>query len=228
MHIPDGFIDAPTSLAFGVVAAAGIAVCLRKGSAELDERAAPLAGLTAAFVFAAQMVNFPVAAGTSGHLLGGVLAAVLVGPWIGATCIAVVLLMQGLFFADGGLTAIGLNVTNMALIGGLLGYLLFRAILRVMPQRSSSVPWAAAIAAALSVPMAAAGFVLQFAVGSNIDNLSMSAVLTAMLGVHALIGLGEAAITFLTVGLVMRSRPDLVHGARGVLRSERATSPVAA
>jgi cobalt/nickel transport system permease protein len=224
MHIPDGFIDAPTSVAFGVVAAAGIGYCLRRGSAELDDRAAPLAGLTAAFVFAAQMLNFPVAAGTSGHLLGGVLAAVLVGPWIGATCLAVVLLLQGLFFADGGITALGLNVTNMSLLGALGGYLLFRVVLRLLPQRRTSVPVAAAVAAGLSVPIAAAGFVLQFAIGGTVEDLSLRAVLAAMVGVHVLIGLGEATITFLTVGLVLRSRPDLVHGARGLLRRESARS----
>ena len=224
MHIPDGFIDAPTSIAYGVVAAAGIGYCLRKGSAELDERAAPLAGLTAAFVFAGQMLNFPVAAGTSGHLLGGVLAAVLVGPWVGATCLAVVLLLQALFFADGGLTALGLSTVNMSFVGALGGYAVFRLLLRVLPRRSASVPLAAAIAAALSVPMAAASFVLQFAIGGTVDDLSMSAVLAAMLGVHAIIGIGEAVITFLAVGLVMSSRPDLVYGARDVLRRERASA----
>lgn len=222
MHIPDGFIDAPTSIAFGVVAAAGLGVCLRKGSAELDERAAPLAGLTAAFVFAGQMLNFPVAAGTSGHLLGGVLAAVLVGPWIGATCLAVVLLLQALFFADGGLTALGLSTFNMSFVGALGGYLVYLGVLRLLPQRSASVPVAAAVAAAVSVPLAAASFVLQFSLGGTVEDLSLSAVLAAMVGVHVLIGIGEAVITFLTVGLVMSSRPDLVHGAQRVLRRERA------
>lgn len=223
MHIPDGFIDAPTSIAYGVVAAVGIGYCLKKGSAELDERAAPLAGLTAAFVFAGQMLNFPVAAGTSGHLLGGVLAAVLVGPWIGATCIAVVLLLQALFFADGGLTALGLSTFSMAFVGALGGYLIYRGVLRLLPRTRASVPIAAAVAAGLSVPLAASSFVLQFAIGGTVENLSLSAVLAAMVGVHLLIGLGEAAITFLTVGLVMSSRPDLVYGARRALRRERAT-----
>ena len=221
MHIPDGFIDAPTSIAYGVVAAAGIGLCLRKGSAELDERAAPLAGLTAAFVFAGQMLNFPVAAGTSGHLLGGVLAAVLVGPWIGATCLAVVLLLQALFFADGGLTALGLSTFNMSFVGALGGYLVYLAVLRVLPKRTASGPVAAAIAAAGSVPLAAASFVLQFAVGGTVEDLSLSAVLAAMVGVHVLIGIGEAVITFLTVGLVMSSRPDLVYGARRIRRREQ-------
>lgn len=228
MHIPDGFIDAPTSVAFGVVAAAGIGYCLRKGSAELDERAAPLAGLTAAFVFAGQMLNFPVAAGTSGHLLGGVLAAVLVGPWIGATCIAVVLLLQGLFFADGGLTALGLSTFNMAFVGALGGYVIYRGVLRLLPRRTASVPIAAAVAAALSVPLAAASFVVQFALGGTVENLSLAAVFGAMVGVHLLIGIGEAVITFLTVSLVMSSRPDLVYGARRALRRERATQTTTA
>lgn len=228
MHIPDGFIDAPTSLAYGVVAAAGIGYCLRKGSAELDERAAPLAGLTAAFVFAGQMVNFPVAAGTSGHLLGGVLAAVLVGPWVGATCLAVVLLLQALFFADGGLTALGLSTVNVAFLGAIAGYALYRGVLRLLPRRTASVPLAAAVAGALSVPLAAASFVLQFAIGGTVEDLSLTAVLSAMVGVHLLIGIGEAVITFLTVSLVMSSRPDLVYGARSLLRRERAAETAAA
>ena len=227
MHVPDGFLDPATSAATAAVAAAGVAVALRGARRELDERTAPMAGLTAAFVFAGQMLNFPVAAGTSGHLLGGVLAAVLVGPWIGATCLAVVLLLQALFFADGGLTALGLSTFNMSFVGALGGYLVFRGVLRVLPQRRASVPLAAAVAAALSVPMAAASFVLQFSLGGTVEDLSLSAVLAAMVGVHALIGIGEAVITFLTVGLVMSSRPDLVHGARGVLRRERAADAAA-
>src|ERR1700754_643704 len=114
MHVPDGFLNAPTSVATGAVAVAGVAVALRKAQGELDERTAPLAGLTAAFVFAVQMLNFPVGVGTSGHLMGGALAAVLVGPWTAVLCLSVVLLVQGLLFADGGLTALG---TNISLIG---------------------------------------------------------------------------------------------------------------
>ena len=113
MHVPDGFINAPVSAAAGVVAAGAVAVSLRGARRELDERTAPLAGLVAAFIFAVQMLNFPVAAGTSGHLLGGALAAILVGPYTGVLCISVVLLMQGILFADGGLTALGVNITDM-------------------------------------------------------------------------------------------------------------------
>ncbi len=117
MHIPDGFIDIPTSTAFAALAATGVALSIKGAKSTLDEKTAPLAGLTATFIFAVQMLNFPVAAGTSGHLLGGALAAVLVGPYAATLSLTVVLLMQGLLFADGGLTAIGLNVFNMAIIG---------------------------------------------------------------------------------------------------------------
>src|SRR5262245_10454686 len=109
MHIPDGFIDGSTSATVGAMAIAGVGVCCAKSSRVLDDKQVPMAGLSAAFVFAAQMLNFPVASGTSGHLLGGVLAAVLVGPWTGALCVSVVLVVQALVFADGGLTALGLN-----------------------------------------------------------------------------------------------------------------------
>src|SRR6187402_3581674 len=139
MHIPDGFIDAPTSLAAGVVAAAGVALCVRRSGAELDEKQIPVAGAVSAFVFAAQMLNFPVATGTSGHLLGGVLAAVLVGPWAGALCVTVVLVVQAMLFADGGLSALGLNVINMAMIGAFAGYALFVLIRTVLPATRSGI-----------------------------------------------------------------------------------------
>ena len=134
MHVPDGFLDAPTSVATGVVAAAGVAVALRGARRELDDRTAPMAGLVAAFVFAAQMVNFPVGAGTSGHLLGGALAAVLVGPFTGALCLAVVLLVQGLLFADGGITALGTNITLFSIVGVGVGWLVFRLLQRGAAQ----------------------------------------------------------------------------------------------
>ncbi|WP_168929395.1 energy-coupling factor ABC transporter permease [Nocardioides sp. GY 10113] len=215
MHVPDGFLDAPTSVATGAVAVAGVGIALRKARAELDDRTAPMAGLVAAFVFAGQMMNFPVGAGTSGHLLGGALAAVLVGPWTAALCISVVLLVQGLFMADGGLTALGTNITLMALVGVVVGYGVFRLAMLVLPKRTASVPVAAAVGAFVSVPAAATVFTLLFALGGTAD-IATGTVLTAMLGWHTVIGVGEAAITALVVGAVVGSRPDLVHGARGV------------
>ncbi|MFD9287079.1 energy-coupling factor ABC transporter permease [Streptomyces sp. NPDC060030] len=215
MHVPDGFINAPVSAVAGVVAAGAVAVGLRGARRELDQRIAPLAGLVAAFIFAVQMLNFPVAAGTSGHLLGGALAAILVGPYTGVLCIAVVLLMQGLLFADGGLTALGVNITVMGVVTTVVAYAVFRGLTRVLPRTRRSTTAAAFVAALVSVPAAAVAFTAIYAVGGTTD-VPIGKVLTAMTGVHVLIGVGEAAITALTVGAVIAVRPDLVHGARGI------------
>ncbi|MER5929615.1 energy-coupling factor ABC transporter permease [Streptomyces sp. NPDC002054] len=215
MHVPDGFIDAPVSVAAGVAAAGAVAVSLRGARRELDERTAPLAGLVAAFIFAVQMLNFPVAAGTSGHLLGGALAAMLVGPFTGVLCVSVVLLMQGILFADGGLTALGVNITIMGVVTVVVAYAIFRGLLAVLPRTRASVTAAAFTGALVSVPASAAAFTLLYAIGGTTD-VPVGKVLTAMVGVHVLIGLGEALITAATVGAVLAVRPDLVHGARGL------------
>ncbi|MEU3900958.1 energy-coupling factor ABC transporter permease [Streptomyces sp. NPDC045251] len=215
MHVPDGFIDAPTSAVTGVVAAGAIAVSLRGARRELDERTAPLAGLVAAFIFAVQMLNFPVAAGTSGHLLGGALAAILVGPYTGVLCVSVVLLMQGILFADGGLTALGVNITDMAIVTTVVAYALFRGLVKVLPRTRRSVTVASFVAALVSVPAAALAFTFLYWIGGTTD-VAIGKVATAMIGVHVLIGIGEAAITALTVGAVIAVRPDLVYGARGL------------
>lgn len=216
MHIPDGFFDAPTSLVAGGVAVAGVAYCLRRAEGELDDRLAPLAGLTAAFVFAVQMLNFPVAAGTSGHLVGGALAATLVGPAAAVVCLAVVLLVQALF-ADGGLTALGLNVGILGLVPVVVGYATVRSALFVLPRSAASVPLAAGLGGFVSVPAAALVFVGAYAVGGTGD-VPLGTVLAAMVGVHLLIGVGEGLITAATVGAVLASRPDLVFAARGLHR----------
>lgn len=215
MHVPDGFIDAPTSAVTGVVAAGALAVSLRGARRELDERTAPLAGLVAAFIFAVQMLNFPVAAGTSGHLLGGALAAILVGPCTAVLCVSVVLLMQGVLFADGGLTALGVNITDMAIVTTVVAYAVFKGLLAVLPRSRRSITAASFVAALLSVPAAAVVFTLIYAIGGTTD-VSIGKVATAMIGVHVLIGIGEAVITALTVAAVVAVRPDLVHGARGL------------
>ena len=216
MHVPDGFLDAPTSIATGVVAAAGVAVALRGARRELDDRTAPMAGLVATFVFAGQMMNFPVGAGTSGHLLGGALAAVLVGPYTGVLCISVVLIVQALFMADGGITALGTNITLMAIVGVVVGWFVFRVVQSVLPKRLSMVPPAAAVAALVSVPVAASVFTLLFAIGGQapVDTVK---VFVAMVGWHTVIGIGEAVITGLVVASVVAARPDLCYGARRVL-----------
>ena len=223
MHIPDGFINGPTSLIAILVAVLGIIMCLVRARRELDERTAPLAGLVAVYVFAMQMLNFPVAAGTSGHLLGGALAAILVGPYAGALAVSVVILVQGLLFADGGLSALGLNIINMGLVTAIVGWLVFRALIRALGVSRPRVFVAAFAAGFVSVPVSALAFVLEYAVGGT-GTVDVKAVLIAMVSVHALIGIGEGVITALTVVAVYLVRPDLVFGLRGarIVGRERA------
>jgi len=216
MHIPDGFINAPVSAAAGLVAIAGIGLALRGATKELDERAAPMAGLVAVFIFAGQMLNFPVAAGTSGHLLGGALAAILIGPYTGALAVSIVLIVQALLFADGGLTALGLNVINMAFVTVLAAWPTFRLLVRLLPRTRRVWVSAAFVAGLVSVPAAALAFTVEYAIGGT-GTFSVGAVLTAMLATHVLIGVGEAAITALTIGAVLAVRPDLVLGVRDLL-----------
>lgn len=216
MHVPDGFLDVPTSVGTAAVAAVGIGFALKKARNELDERTAPLAGLAATFIFAAQMVNFPVGAGTSGHLIGGALAAVLVGPWTATLCLTVVLLVQAFLFADGGITALGTNVVLMALVAVWVGWGVTRLIQKFAGSSKASVALASTIGAYVSVPAAALVFAGLFAIGGAAP-LPIGTVAGAMLGVHAVIGIGEALITFLVVSAVLSTRPDLVYAGRGVL-----------
>jgi cobalt/nickel transport system permease protein len=211
MHIPDGFIEIPTSAAFGTLALAGTAIALKKAKTEVDDRTAPMAGLTAVFIFAVQMLNFPVAAGTSGHLLGGALAMVLVGPYAASLAITVVLGVQALLFADGGLTALGLNVFNLSVIAVLVSFLVFKLMVKLLPKTKSAIPLAAGIAAFVSVPISASAFTLQYAIGGN-GTAPVETVLIAMFSTHLLIGIGEAVITMLTVSAILASRSDLVYG----------------
>ncbi|MEI2622064.1 MAG: energy-coupling factor ABC transporter permease [Candidatus Nanopelagicales bacterium] len=228
MHVPDGFIDAPVSLFAFVLAAAVLGVAVVRSRAALDDRTAPLAGLTAVFIFAAQMINFPVAAGTSGHLLGGALAAILVGPWAGMLVVTVVLVVQALLFADGGLTALGINVLNMAVVTAVVGWLVFRLGVRFVktPKGAALV---AGVAAFLSVPASALAFVAEYALGGTAP-VSLAAVAAAMGGVHVLIGIGEGIITGLVVAAVLASRPDIVAGVQGtaLARPVRRTEAVPA
>jgi cobalt/nickel transport system permease protein len=224
MHIPDGFLDVPVSLLTYVISGAVLTLAVVKSRADLDDKTAPLAGLTAVFIFAAQMINFPVASGTSGHLLGGALAAVLVGPWVGMLVVTVVLVVQALLFADGGLTALGANVLNMAIVATVVGWVVFRLGLKVVKSRSGAAV-VAGVAGFVSVPASAMAFVVEFAVGGTAP-VSLTAVAAAMGGVHLLIGIGEGVITGLVVAAVLASRPDIVFGvqdtplAKPVARSE--------
>ena len=214
MHIPDGFINAGTSLGAGIVSAGGLTVAARRVAATMEDKQVPLAGLVAAFIFAVQMLNFPVAGATSGHLIGGVLAALLVGPWAGAVVLAVVLFVQALF-ADGGLTALGLNVLNMSLVATLGGYAFFVLLRRALPRSRGGVILAAGMAAGVSVVLAAIAFTIEYAFGGT-GGAPIGTIAMAMIGVHTFIGIGEGLITAATVGMVLQVRPDLVYGASDI------------
>jgi cobalt/nickel transport system permease protein len=212
MHAPDGFLEPPVAVATAIISAAVLARALRVSRRDLGDRQVPLAGLVAAFVFAAQMVNFPVASGTTGHLVGGTLCAVLLGPWVAALVMGIVVGVQALVFADGGLTALGYNTLNMAIVttfGGWSLYLLFR---RLMPPTRAGVAAATSLASGGSVVLAAAMFSLQWLFGASAP-VPFDTVFGAMVGVHVLIGIGEAAISGMVISSVLASRPDLVAGA---------------
>ena len=213
MHIANGIVDGPVSAVFAVLAVVALAICVRKARNDLDERLAPMAGLVAAFIFAVQMLNFQVLPGVSGHLLGGTLAVILVGPWVGALCVSTVLIVQCLLFADGGLTALGLNITNMALLGTAAGYLLVVALLRFLPKTPAGLATTALIASIVSVVVASQGFVLEYALGGTTD-LPLPVISGTMAGVHVLIGIGEGLIAATTVATVAKVRPDLVYALR--------------
>ena len=214
MHMSDGLINAPTSVIFGGVAVTGIAAALVGARRDLDDRTAPMAGLVAAFVFATQMINFPILPGVSGHLLGGTLAAILVGPWVGALCVSIVLVVQGLVFADGGLTALGANITNMALVCTAAGFLVALALRRLAARGRLGLASVAFVAAFCGTVVASLGFVLEFAIGGD-PAFPLAGVAGTIVGLHALIGIGEGVITALTVTAVAATRPDLVYLLRG-------------
>src|SRR5262245_40727525 len=212
MHIPDGFLDAKALVVTTSLAAVGVATAVRQARTQLPPRKVPLLGVTAAFVFAAQMVNFPIGGGTSGHLVGGVLASVLLGPSGAVLVMTAVLTLQCLLFADGGLLALGANIFNMGIAGGVGGYYIYRAVRRVGGARGPL----------LAVPIAAWCSTVMAAVATA-GELSLSGVVPwsvgviAMAGVHALMGIGEALITALVVLAIGRTRPEiLADGAAGL------------
>jgi cobalt/nickel transport system permease protein len=224
VHMPDGYMSVATAVGGAAVAAGGIWASLKETGKRLAEKQIPLAGLTAAFVFAVQMLNFPVAAGTSGHLLGGALAAILLGPSLGALVVTVVVVVQALLFADGGIVALGLNVLNMALVTAVVGWLVFRLLLRVLPTTTGGAIAATMGAGFLGVLAASFAFVIEYAIGGQ-GGASLSTVLAAMTGVHSLIGIGEGLISAVAVGAVLAVRPDLVTGTADLDLRRTVTAP---
>ncbi|MEV6372417.1 cobalamin biosynthesis protein CbiM [Micromonospora musae] len=218
MHISNGIINGPVAAIFAALALATLTACVLRGRRDLDDRLAPMAGLVAAFIFAVQMLNFPIfTAGVSGHLLGGALAAMLVGPWVGALCVSVVLVVQALVFGDGGVAMLGLNITNMALIGTAAGYLLIALLLRVLPRTSAGLAVTAFVSALMSVVVASQGFILEYWLGGTTDlGSNLAGLAGTMAGAHLFIGIGEGLITATTVVTVAKVRPDLVYALRGL------------
>lgn len=221
MHLPDSFLDAKTSLAAGGLAVVGLGAALHHARRHLPPRKVPLMGLAAAFVFAAQMINFPVAGGTSGHLVGGVLAAVLLGPSAAVIVLTAVLIVQCLMFADGGITALGANILNMGLIGGVGGWAIYFGFSRCWRGQTGRI-MAAVLAAWASTVLAAVACAGELAVSHTV---SWNAAFAAMAGIHVLIGVGEAAITALVLVALAQTRPELLDdmaatsGAGGLRRS---------
>jgi len=206
MHIPDGVLDTKTWLSLTVVSGVILAATLRGFKRENLEQRVPLIGVTAAFVFAAQMLNFPVAGGTSGHFMGGVLCCTLLGPWTGFITMSLVLIVQCFIFQDGGLTALGANIFNMALIGSVGGFVLY-FFFRLLLWGDRTRPVAYALAAWSSLMAAAFFCALELSVSGTVK---LSLGLPAMLSVHALIGVAEALITTTALMAIWRVRPELM------------------
>lgn len=204
LHIPDGFLTLPVAISFWVVTIITIVIAVRKTRNNFEEKQIPLMGIMAAFIFAAQMINFPVAGGTSGHLLGGVLAAITLGPWAGILVMTSVIGIQALLFQDGGLLVMGANIFNMGLLTVLIGFGFYRAVLG---KQKSFVLFIVGIAAWLSVLAGALATGLQLWLSGT---SALHIVIPAMLGVHSLIGIGEAFITIAAIGFILQTRPDLL------------------
>ena len=224
MHAPDGFLSLPVAAVMWVMTLAAVAVSVKKTNETFDERAIPLMGVTAAFIFAAQMFNFQVVGGTSGHLLGGVLAAVLLGPWAGTLVMVAVIAVQGLVFQDGGLVVMGANIFNMGIVGTMGGYAIYQALCRVLGgERRARIP-AAGVAAWLSVVLGAVAMALELGISGTTDLL---VALAAMIGFHVFIGIGEALVTMAALAFVQVTRPDL-FGLRDARAAAAATAPAVA
>lgn len=208
MHIPDGFIDLKTAATTAALSTAGVGLALSRVRRELPPRRVPLLGLSAAFVFVAQMLNFPVVGGTSGHLMGSALVAALLGPAAAVVVMTAVLIIQCFLFADGGMSALGANIFNMALLGTAGGYLAFAFVSRWVRGPAGRIT-AVAFAGWFSVVLASIGCAGQLAWSGTV---TWSAAFTAMTGVHLLIGIGEGLISALVFAAVERTRPDLVSG----------------
>ena len=208
MHIPDGFVTIPVASAGIVVSAGCVTYAVKATNKKLGEKQVPLMGVLAAFIFAAQMFNFPIAGGTSGHVLGAALAAILLGPWAGMLVMTCVLVVQSLIFQDGGLLALGVNVLNMGVVGCLASYYIYRGVFLLLRGSRLGILLGGGVAAWFSVVIAAVMAALELAVSGTVP---YKVALLVMAGVHALIGVGEALITAAVLSLVLATRADLLR-----------------
>lgn len=208
LHIPDGFLSTVVSIVGWVLMLAAVAYAIRQTRGQLGEKQIPLMGVLAAFIFAAQAINFPVAGGTSGHLLGGALAAIIMGPWAAVLIMTSVVAIQALLFQDGGLLALGFNVVNMGILTAFTGHLVYQAVRRVMGEGRRSLMVAGAVGAWLSVLVGAAATAIQLAISGTSP---LGVALPTMAGVHTLIGIGEAIITVGALSFIYASRRDLLN-----------------
>ncbi len=210
MHVPDGFINAPVSIGTGVISFATLWAYVRSAKSLVADKLIALTGMMSALIFVLQMINFPIAAGTSGHLLGGALAVIVLGPNLGIICISIVVVIQSLLFADGGLSALGVNVLNMAIITSLVGWVTISSWKKLFGEANISIISGSIVAGILSVVFSSIAFVFEYALGGTVS-VPLGSVLIAMVSSHLLIGLGEGIITALIVSLLLRVRSDLIY-----------------
>ncbi len=210
MHVPDGFMNVTMSAATGVISFGTLWAYIRSAKDLIADKFIALTGMMSALIFVLQMINFPVAAGTSGHLLGGALAVIVLGPRLGLICLSVVVIIQSLLFADGGLSALGVNVLNMAIVTSATSWFIVKYWVKFIGKNRTSIISVSVIAGILSVVFSSIAFTIQYAIGGTIS-IPVGTVLIATVTTHLIIGLGEGIITALIITLLMRVRPDLVY-----------------
>tara|TARA_B100001093_G_C26847077_1_gene1023359 strand:+ start:3051 stop:3986 length:936 start_codon:yes stop_codon:yes gene_type:complete len=210
MHVPDGFMNVTMSAATGVISFGTLWAYIRSAKDLIADKFIALTGMMSALIFVLQMINFPVAAGTSGHLLGGALAVIVLGPRLGLICLSVVVIIQSLLFADGGLSALGVNVLNMAIVTSATSWFIVKYWIKFIGKNKTSIVTVSVLAGILSVVFSSIAFTIQYAIGGTIS-IPVGTVLIAMVSTHLIIGLGEGIITGLIITLLMRVRPDLVY-----------------
>ncbi|KJS17722.1 MAG: cobalamin biosynthesis protein CbiM [Peptococcaceae bacterium BRH_c4b] len=201
MHIPDGFLDAKTWISAAVLSAGAIGYSVKKSREELDDKQVPKLGIMAAFIFAAQMINFPIAGGTSGHLLGSAMATILLGPWNACLVISTVLFIQCLAFQDGGLTALGGNIFNMAVVGVITALIIYKMLSKIF-KSSGGRNVSIFLASWLSVFVASLMATVELSISGTVP---FAVAFPAMAGWHTLIGIGEGLITVVVVNFVEKT-----------------------